>query len=203
MLSGLSPNPQHPAEVLSNLGRRFFGRQPSATIYPRPTLIGWPFFLRVPLVLACFAVMFLRTPRRPAGALRRAEASLFSVFLRSPWRTPGGGAWNIKDLARPVDISNCPATATETMPTTKRPPEGGVQWQAAALRSGGRRLWPGPPTHRATVAPTPAPPAGRAWTAAAQPRRAPAASDASGGAPAKCPALRPPPNRPRNCSFMA
>ena len=43
MLSGLSPNPQHPAEVLSNLGRRFFGREAPATTIQRPTGSGWAF----------------------------------------------------------------------------------------------------------------------------------------------------------------
>jgi hypothetical protein len=44
MLSGLSPNPQQPAEVLPNPDSRFFGRQPPSTNIEAPTVLSWGFF---------------------------------------------------------------------------------------------------------------------------------------------------------------
>ena len=121
MLSGFSPDPQQSAEVLTNPDSRFFGRQPSATIYPKTNRYRLVFFRPFPPVLARVRGLASRAP--PLQTLRFCTHQRLSVrrFLWWPrerardhflcWRGfRGGQLW----LATPV------AVATENRAGTKK-----------------------------------------------------------------------------------
>ena len=152
---------------------------PSSTIYPRPTLIGWPFFLRVPRVLARVHGVILRTQPLSSDRLRPSRPLCSVFFAQCPWRTPGTCTCSIKDLAAPVAVGNCPAAATERdRQAAKRPPEGGGDVMTGSVRASRPAPGSARPSHRATGAPAVARRGVRGWRRGAPPTRGPAGSAA-------------------------
>lgn len=99
MAPHLSARGSDPAKVLAC--SQLLGIEPGSaatTIYPRPTLLGWPFFLPVPRVFAGFAGIALRTRARPRRAASLSGVSLFPISLSRPWSAPRPTSLRDKDL---------------------------------------------------------------------------------------------------------